>query len=38
MDEFAIYFKSTDIKIPIVNKKPFLPIEKQNQYDAAAGE
>ena len=36
MDDFAIYFKSTYIENPIVNKKPPFPIEMWNQYDAAA--
>ena len=35
MDELAIYFKSTYIENPIVNKKPPFPIEMWNQYDAA---
>ena len=35
MDELAIYFKSTYIENPIVNKKPLFPIEIWNQYDAA---
>ena len=35
MDELAIYFKSTYIENPIVNKKPPFPIEIWNQYDAA---
>ena len=35
MDELAIYFKSTYIKNPIVNKKPPFPIEIWSQYDAA---
>ena len=34
MDELAIYFKSTYIENPIVNKKPHFPIEIWNQYDA----
>ena len=35
MDELAIYFKSTYLENPIVNKKPPFPIEIWNQYDAA---
>ena len=35
MDELAIYFRSLYIEKPIVNKKPHLPIEMWNQYDAA---
>ena len=35
MDELAIYFKSTYIVNPIINKKPTFPIELWNQYDAA---
>ena len=35
MDELAIYFKSTYIENPIVNKKPPFPIGIWNQYDAA---
>ena len=35
MDELAIYFKSTYIENPIVNKIPPFPIEIWNQYDAA---
>ena len=35
MDELAIYFKSTYIENPIVNKEPPFPIEMWNQYDAA---
>ena len=35
MDELAIYYKSTYIENPIVNKKPPFPIEMWNQYDAA---
>ena len=38
MDEFAIYFKSTFIENPIVDKKPPFPIEMWNQYDAAGEE
>ena len=35
MNELAIYFKSTYIENPFVNKKPPYPIEMWNQYDAA---
>ena len=35
IDELAIYFKSTYIENPLLNKKPPFPIEMWNQYNAA---